>query len=810
MIALERLFRVRATSLPKSRRVQPSRKLHVDCLEDRTTPATGGIPTDIGIESPSYDPSRILVRWEDGLARSAPNFTRTEPLGNGIYRVTLAPKVSVTDALRELRQQSSVEIAQPDYRVHIAAVPNDPKFSSSWGPNNTGQDGGLADADIDATEAWDVTTGTRNTIVAVIDTGIEYRHPDLTANMWLNIDEIDGNSIDDDANGYVDDIYGWDFVGNTPNVLDDNGHGTHVAGTIGAVGNNGIGTTGVSWNTRLMALKFLDADGGGFTSDAILAINYAVANGAKVINASYGGGAYDDATIATIKSARDLGVIVVAAAGNEKSDTDFTPNFPSNYPQDNVISVAATDRNDKLAWFSNFGDQTVDIAAPGEDIYSTVLGNRYAFYSGTSMATPHVAGAVALVWDAHPTWTYRQVIGAILQTADPLPVLNGKVASGRLNVADAIVFDGASLPATSTPTEGPIVTGVEFAGKNTQISRAQVTFSKPINPDSFTLGDVQLLDPKGKVVKLKRIAFTNFFDFFSDTGVQRFNVEFSGRKTPGTYTLKIGPDIQDMAGNSMDENQNGVLGEGNDGFSTTRLIPKVKTFASGNVKLPVPDLGLVVSEISVEKDITIRDLDVKLNVKHLFAPDLRLTLIAPNGTSIILFHEYGSFFDTDMKNTIFDDESSEQMVYNFAPFTGRFAPEEPLSLFDGMNAKGLWQLVVEDRIEFDSGVLTNWSLLIGQAPGDLRPAATQAARVSTAPPVSVEPSIPPSFVIDGQIVESVKHGETAVRSSLNLATRIRLDPVEAAMLRELPEISDAAIPLAKALPNRLGLEWEVI
>ena len=366
-----------------------------------------------------------------------------EELGDGTYRVALNGVVSVPAAVEYFNGRREVEFAQPDYTVTVAKTPNDPSYASEWGLNNSS----TTTADIGAPEAWNTGTGTGQTIVAVIDSGIDYNHPDLRANMWVNTREIAGNGKDDDGNGYRDDVYGYDFANKDANPMDDNGHGTHVAGTIGAVGNNGIGVTGVAWKTRMMAVKFLDENGTGYMSDAVKALNYAVANGSKIVNNSWWDNTADPAMESAIANARARGVIFVAAAGNDGTNNDTRAAYPANYAGNNVVAVAATDRSDRLAGFSNYGRTTVDIAAPGQGIYSTLPRNKYGTYSGTSMAAPHVAGALAVVWDAHPNWSYRQVIDAVLNSADRVSTLSGKVATGRLNVGKAITYS------TTTPTD---------------------------------------------------------------------------------------------------------------------------------------------------------------------------------------------------------------------------------------------------------------------------------------------------------------------------------------------------------------------
>ena len=278
------------------------------------------------------------------------------------------PLVTVSDALAAYRAVNPFVLSvEPDRYLHAQVTPNDPGFSSLWGLNNTGQTGGTADADIDAPEAWDLTTGSSSVIVAVLDTGVDYNHPDLAANMWTNSAEAQGQpGIDDDGNGFIDDIHGYDFVNNDGDPMDDHYHGTHVAGTIAAVANNGIGIAGVSRNARIMALKFLDSSGNGTISNAIRALNYAVVMGATISNNSYGGSSSDDADPLfgeAIQNAATFGHIFVAGAGNSGTDNDVAGFYPANFDADNIVSVAATDDNDQVASFSNYGRTSVDGAA---------------------------------------------------------------------------------------------------------------------------------------------------------------------------------------------------------------------------------------------------------------------------------------------------------------------------------------------------------------------------------------------------------------------------------------------------------------
>jgi subtilisin family serine protease len=357
--------------------------------------------------------------------------------------VKLPPGISIADALEHYRGHPDVEYAEPDYILSAKVVPNDPRYADGtlWALNNTGQSGGQNDADVDAPEAWTLRFDAQQVVVAVVDTGVRFTHEDLAANMWHNPGEVAGNGLDDDHNGYVDDVYGISALDATGYPMDGNGHGTHVAGIIAAAGNNGLGGVGVAWRAQIMALKFLDAQGDGYTSDAVVSIDYARNKGATVVNASFTGPDNSISLREAIVRARAAGMIVVAAAGNEALNNDSIPNYPANYALDNVISVAATTRSDALANYSNYGAQTVDLGAPGSSIYSTyyMADNAYVTMSGTSVAAPHVAGAVALLRAHVSALTHTQLIERLLKAVDPLPALAGKTATGgRLNLQRAL------------------------------------------------------------------------------------------------------------------------------------------------------------------------------------------------------------------------------------------------------------------------------------------------------------------------------------------------------------------------------------
>jgi subtilisin family serine protease len=325
-----------------------------------------------------YVPGEILVKFKDNADALAVNnlhkkigsFKKKEFKGIRVHRLKLPDNMSVEEAVDYYKRDPNVEYAEPNYIVHADAAPNDTYFNNLWGLHNTGQTGGTPGADINAAAAWSLTTGSSDVIIAVVDTGVAYDHPDLADNIWTNPGETDcTDGIDNDGNGYIDDCHGWDFVGNDNDPMDYNGHGTHVAGTIAAAGNNGNGITGIMWQAKIMPVRFLGISGSGTTADAISAILYASAEGAHVINNSWGGSGYSQA----LKDAIDASnAVVVCAAGNSGSNNDSAPFYPAGYNSPNIIAVAATDAMDNLASFSNYGRTSVDLGAPGTGIYSTI------------------------------------------------------------------------------------------------------------------------------------------------------------------------------------------------------------------------------------------------------------------------------------------------------------------------------------------------------------------------------------------------------------------------------------------------------
>lgn len=330
------------------------------------------------------------------------------------------------------RQNSSNEV-----------LPNDPMFAEQWALKNSGQNGGKVNADLSALKAWLKTQGSTQVVIAVLDTGVDYTHPDLVENMWFRPENVP--QYKDDELGTFNDFHGYNGTDNQADPMDDNGHGTHCAGIIGAEGDNNQGIAGINWKVQIMPLKFLGRGGFGTTKDAIEAINYAIdrkRNGVniRVISASWGSTQYSKALENTIRAAGEEGILFVAAAGNSSTDNDKRPHYPSNYDLPNVISVAALDRNDELASFSNFGVKTVHIAAPGKEILSTWINEDYREASGTSMATPYVSGVAALILATEPNLSVEKLRERLLKSVDKIDSLKNKVQSGgRINASKALL-----------------------------------------------------------------------------------------------------------------------------------------------------------------------------------------------------------------------------------------------------------------------------------------------------------------------------------------------------------------------------------
>jgi subtilisin family serine protease len=476
--------------------------LLLSCGSEKATISTGpvSVVTTKSIEAPKatlktilenaeggrYKEGELLVKFKQNVGPAASMQThrtigarvlRSLPVAN-VQHVKLPQGVSVKQAITQYMQDANVEYAEPNYlRFARDTVPNDTFFGQQWALRNLGAfANGTPGADIKASKAWDLSTGDNSVIIAVIDTGIDYSHPDLVNNIWTNPGEPScSGGTDNDKDGFIGDCRGWNFAYNNNDPADDIGHGTHVAGIIGAIGNNGLGIAGVMWNVKLIALKFIGIFGPqicgegndfcGSVADEITAIDYAIKKGAKVINASYGSNQFSQSEFSEISAANDAGVLFIAAADESLSggaNSDVSPDFPATYKLPNIIAVAATDQNDRKAAFSNYGPNSIHVGAPGVYILSTLPPTGvassflslcsgapfagYDFCSGTSMATPHVVGIAGLLYSYYTNFIYSQIRATVLRYVDVLPSLQGLViTSGRVDAYK-------SLSSLLTPT----------------------------------------------------------------------------------------------------------------------------------------------------------------------------------------------------------------------------------------------------------------------------------------------------------------------------------------------------------------------
>ncbi|WP_051319648.1 MULTISPECIES: S8 family serine peptidase [Planktothrix] len=674
-------------------------------------------------------------------------------LGIDIWQI---PSGTVEKIISTYKNDPRFEYIEPDYIITLedvekpssatessekitpqATTPNDPGYSQLWGLNNTGQSGGTADADIDAPEAWDIQKGNQNLVIGVIDTGVDYNHPDLSANIWTNPGEIAGDGIDNDNNGYIDDTRGWDFAYNDNNPMDVHGHGTHVSGTIAGKGNNGVGVTGVAWNAKIMPLKFLNDSGSGYLSDAILAINYATAKGVKLTNNSWGGGGYTQALSDAINTAGQQGALFIAAAGNSSQNTDTTPAYPASYDLANIISVASTTRTDGLSWFSNYGATTVDLGAPGSDIYSTLPNSSYGTYSGTSMASPHVTGAAALLWSQNPTWTAQQVKNRLMSTGDSISALNGITVSGkRLNIYNALM--SSNLP-TVTVNVSPVTVQEDGSGNLTY------SFSRSGNLTS------------AMTVNFGVAGTANAAAVGSDpadyTVLTNSAVKFSPSTKTGTITFAAGSStaqlVVDPTADTLAESQNetvvfninsgtGYIGGTPNTATGTIVSEEVLPIFTNPNSITIPSSGSASpypSTINVSGvSGNIANIQVSLSgLSHTWPDDVDMFLRGPGGQKVMLMSDAGGGYSSRLNNVnlTFRDSASGTLPDGSQITSGTYRPTDyevgdtfptpapagpygtALSAFNGTNPNGAWQLFVQDDVGWDSGSIAGgWSLTI--------------------------------------------------------------------------------------------------
>ena len=501
-----------------------------------------------------FAPGEVIVKFKENVGpgeranvRSQVGLEKRQNLDLIKAEVDKVEGRSVEDATRALERRPEVEYAQPNFTYNPAGYADEPRFGELWGLNNTGQNGGTPSVDMDALEASGVTQGDPNLVVAVIDSGVDFSHPDLSGRRWVNPGESGGgketNGIDDDGNGFVDDVNGADFANNDGNPFDDNNHGTHVSGTIAASVNN-QGVVGVAPNVKIMALKFLT---GGSISDAIEAITYAKSKGAKISNNSWGCYCFSQALKDSIDASASL---FVAAAGNDDNDNDTNPFYPASYTSNNILSVAAVDSQGNRASFSNFGANSVDISAPGVDIRSSIPGNAYAHFNGTSMASPHAAGAAALAASDDPALLSNPVAlkNHIMDTGKPVPAMAGITVTGDMVDAQAAVGGGGETTPPRVTSTVPKATAKGVApGANITATFSEDMDAGTINGTTFKLfkaGTTNLIpavvtyDPTAKKATLN--------PFGNSTTLLSKGTKYKAAVTTGA---------KDLAGNQLDQDQ---------------------------------------------------------------------------------------------------------------------------------------------------------------------------------------------------------------------------------------------------------------
>ena len=471
-------------------------------------------------QTPPHVPGELLVRFQQGTsplgqasahAGAQSTAVREFQIVEGLQLVRFPDWMTIEEAIARYLNHLDVLYAEPNYIIEALVTPNDPSFGDLWGLHNTGQSAGTVDADIDAPEAWDITTGSANVVVAVIDTGIDYNHEDLSANMFQNSDDCNSNGLDDDGNGFVDDCHGIDTFSDDSNPMDGGEHGTHVAGTIGAVGNNNLGVVGVNWNVRLMACRFLGPFGGS-TSDAIDCLEYVKLmkdRGVNIVatNNSWGPetcgeDGFSQALYDAIEAHLQRGILFIAAAGNGGpnsigDDNDILPCYPANYYLPNVISVAATTRTDGLASYSNFGRRTVHLGAPGggttvgSGVLSTVPGNNYEEKSGTSMATPHVVGVAALLKAQDSSRDWKAIKNLILAGGNNNSNLSNTVTQKRLNAHGAMTCSNSVVQSRLRPIansiSGTTGTPIDLAVLHINCAQPNGNVTVTVSPGSETI-----------------------------------------------------------------------------------------------------------------------------------------------------------------------------------------------------------------------------------------------------------------------------------------------------------------------------------
>ncbi|ABC29750.1 Subtilisin-like serine protease [Hahella chejuensis KCTC 2396] len=624
----------------------------------------------------------VLVKYKsEALARG---FTRAAPLAGvraadpvtrdgALVRYDLNG-MTPEAAVAHFAADPAVAYAEPDYPLRMDASPNDPDLEKQWALFNVDDRGN----DVRALDAWNLQTGDSHVLLGMIDSGVDYRHEDLQDNLWINPREIPNNGRDDDGNGYVDDIYGVNVVNRSGDPMDANKHGTHVAGIMAAVGNNGLGGVGVNWRGSLVTCAFIDEDGFGYTSDAIACMDYMVdlkgrGEALAAINNSWGGGAPGQAMEEAVRRVEAAGVLMVFSAGNDGRNNDHYGHFPSNYDNPAIVAVASTDREGELSGFSNYGLEKVHIAAPGSDIYSTLPNHAYGSLSGTSMAAPMITGTLGLMAAHNPELDAQALKQALLDGADRIAALQGKIPDGRrLNLEKALLA-ADDRPGFRIAPETDVV-DIPQGEMRSLTARLQPLF------DWRGMADLSVSQPQaGVYVQLPRALQANesgdlTFSVGAETPVGRYFVELKGVESDkGSQPFKSAKRITVN-----------VLPQGTRDFD----------YANGEAT-PIPDhhsRGLW-SPMLVNENLNLWDAAVSLDISHPWRGDLQVNLLSPDGQSFRL-RERGGLTEDDLVRSY------------------------RLPQMRNIPSQGLWFLQVIDASPFQEGVLNHWEMRLRGQPQD--------------------------------------------------------------------------------------------
>lgn len=664
--------------------------------------------------SVSKDQRESVVRSVGGILRAtddAGRDLRMRHVAEGrINKVRVANAAQRDRVIKRLSHHPLIEVAEPNYILTTAdrdrqplSAPNDEFFDLMWGLHNTGQEGGTVGSDISALDAWGITKGDRNIVVGVIDEGVDYTHPDLVANIWHNPGEICDNGIDDTGTGVIDDCHGFNAIDGTGDPLDVGGHGTHVAGTIGASTDNGIGVAGVNWDIQIAGCKFLGPTG-GTTADAVACIDYftnlRVNHGVNIVatNNSWGGGGVSESLRSAIQTHNEAGIMFVTAAGNDGVNADNTPSYPGSYDLPGIVNVANTTRTDEMAWDSTYGPTSVDLGAPGSQIASTYIDEGYVYASGTSMSAPHVTGVASLIWSIAPHLSIAEVKQIMMDSGDPIPALAGLTVSGnRLNAYQALI-DADPEPGFAlnlSPSLQEVVAGdyAEYTLNVASIAEwsGEVEFSVTIDPaleyelssNSAEAGD--------------SVTLTVYTE--SETQWGNYAVQVSAVDTEtGEYTGQAAASLSVLPTNLVDfPYQNNT-----------------------SVAIPDGDPTGITSVISVADEGIVFGVEASVNITHTWRGDLIVSLTSPEGTEYTLHNRDGG--------------SEDDLVETWT-----------IGSFNEESMTGDWTLFVSDNANLDTGTLNNWGLVLTAA--------------SDSEPVPGEPSAAYSYTVDGMTVNFSNQSE---------------------------------------------------